>query len=104
MSDVNREWLLIRRPEGQPSRDDFEWRESPVPEPEDGEYVVRILYAAMDPAIRGWMDPSGNYMNPIPLGSPVRSVVLGRVVKSRAEGDSGVGLPSKPWQRAQFRS
>ena len=84
MADINRECLLIKRPQGEPTRDDYEWRESPVPEPGDGDYVVRVLYAAMDPAIRGWMDASGNYMDPIPLGSPVRSVVLGRVVKSRA--------------------
>ena len=91
MADINRECLLIKRPEGEPTRDDYEWRESPVPEPGEGEYVVRVLYAVMDPAIRGWMDASGNYLDPIPLGSPVRSVVMGRVVKSRAEGyDEGM--------------
>ncbi|MBI1180170.1 MAG: zinc-binding dehydrogenase [Alphaproteobacteria bacterium] len=84
MTETNREWLLAKRPEGEPTAADYEWREGPVPEPGEGEFVVRILYAAMDPAIRGWMDPSGNYMPPIPLGTPVRSVVLGKVVKSNA--------------------
>ncbi len=83
MADQNRQWLLTSRPQGQPKTSDFEWRVDDVPSIEDGQYLVRVLYAAMDPAIRGWMDPSGNYMDPIPLGSPVRSVVLGRVVESK---------------------
>ncbi len=82
MADINREWLLVQRPQGEPKPSDYQWRESPVPEPGPGEFVVRVLYAAMDPAIRGWMDAQGNYMPPIPLGTPVRSVVLGKVVKS----------------------
>lgn len=98
MSDsVNRQWLLVKRPQGLPQSSDYEYREDPIPEPGDGEVLIRILYAVMDPAIRGWMDPSGNYMDPIPLGDPVRSVVMGKVVKSNSdlhkEGDivSGVG-------------
>lgn len=93
---VNRQWLLVKRPQGIPQPSDYEWRESPIPEPGDGEVLVRVLYAAMDPAIRGWMDPSGNYMDPIPLGDPVRSVILGKVIKSNsdqhAEGDIVSGL------------
>ncbi|MDX1580164.1 MAG: NADP-dependent oxidoreductase [Alphaproteobacteria bacterium] len=87
MADKNHEWLLIKRPEGVPQKGrDYEWRETEMPQPEEGQMLVKTLYAAMDPAIRGWMDPSGNYMDPIPLGTPVRSVVLGKVVESN-QGD-----------------
>ena len=88
MADTNREWLLVQRPIGEPKPSDYQWREGPVPEPGPGEFLVRILYAAMDPAIRGWMDAEGNYAPPIPLGTPVRSVVIGKVVKSNVEGYS----------------
>lgn len=95
-NSMNREWLLVKRPQGVPQPSDYEWRESSIPEPGDGEVLVRVLYAAMDPAIRGWMDPSGNYMDPIPLGDPVRSVVLGKVIESNSdqhkEGDIVSGL------------
>lgn len=80
---ANREWLLVKRPQGLPQRHDYEWREGPVRAAGDGEVVVRVLCIAMDPAIRGWMDPSGNYFTPIPLGSPVTAVVLGPVVESK---------------------
>ena len=83
---INRSWLLAKRPHGEPQRSDYEFREGDVPEPGEGEVVVKVFYAAMDPAIRGWMDESGNYFTPIELGAPVTSVVLGRVVKSRFAG------------------
>ena len=37
MSDVNRQWLLAARPVGMVKESDFEWRETPVPEPGEGE-------------------------------------------------------------------
>lgn len=79
---MNREWLLAKRPQGLPQRSDYEFREGSVREPGEGEVVVRVSHTAMDPAIRGWMDESGNYFTPIPLGSPVMAVVIGQVVKS----------------------
>jgi NADPH-dependent curcumin reductase CurA len=85
MRETNREWLLARRPQGEPTAADYQWREGPVPEPGPGEFLVCVRYAAMDPAIRGWMDAGGNYMPPIPLGAPVRAVVLGEVVRSNVE-------------------
>ena len=95
---MNREWLLMKRPQGLPRPDDYAYREAPVRAPADGEVVVKVYYTAMDPAIRGWMDASGNYFTPIPLGSPVTAVVLGRVVQSRypglAEGTLVSGLGS----------
>ena len=81
-AEINREWLLAKRPHGQPKLSDYEYREGSVRDPGEGEVVVRVQYTAMDPAIRGWMDASGNYFTPIPLGSPVTAVVLGRIVKS----------------------
>lgn len=98
MTITNREWLLVKRPVGEPKPTDYEYREGPVREPGEGEIVVRNYYAAMDPAIRGWMDASGNYFTPIALGTPVMSVVLGKVVKSRSaklkEGTIVCGLGS----------
>ena len=79
---TTREWLLVKRPVGIPQRSDYEYREGPVREPGEGEIMVRVLYTAMDPAIRGWRDAGGNYFTPIPLGAPVTAVVLGPVVKS----------------------
>ncbi len=83
---MNRQLILLKRPNGTPAASDIEYRESAIPEPGEGEVLVRNLYFSMDPAIRGWMDDAPNYRPAIPLGTPVHSVTLGRVVASRAEG------------------
>lgn len=82
----NRRFLLQRRPDGEPVRDDFELVTEPAPALEDGQFLIRNHYASLDPAMRGWMDAGGNYMPPIPLGDPVRATTIGVVEESRAEG------------------
>jgi hypothetical protein len=82
----NRRFLLKRRPEGAPVREDFELVTEPTPELAEGQFLIRNHYASLDPAIRGWLDAGGNYMPPIPLGDPVRASTIGVVEESRAEG------------------
>jgi len=82
----NRRFLLQRRPDGEPVREDFELVTEPTPDLEDGQFLIRNHYASLDPAMRGWMDPGGNYMEPIPLGDPVRATTIGVVEESRADG------------------
>lgn len=76
-------FLLVRRPNGLPVADDFRLEEAPMPEPGAGEFVVRTIYASLDPAMRGWLDDAPSYMPPIPLGDAVRASVVGRVAASR---------------------
>lgn len=82
----NRRFLLQRRPDGEPVREDFELVTEPTPELAEGQFLIRNHYASLDPAMRGWMDAEGNYMPPIPLGDPVRASTIGVVEESRAEG------------------
>ena len=82
----NRRFLLVRRPEGEPVRDDFELTTDNTPALEDGQFLIRNHYASLDPAMRGWMDDAESYMPPIPLGAPVRASTIGRVAESRADG------------------
>lgn len=82
----NRRFLLIRRPDGEPVRDDFDLVSEPTPELADGQFLIRNHYASLDPAIRGWMDDAPSYMPPIPLGTPVRASTVGVVEASKAAG------------------
>ncbi len=82
---VNRQWLLVSRPVGLPKASDFEYREVAIPEPGKGEVLLQILYALMDPAQRGWMDAEGNYWDPSPLGEPMRSGIIAKVVESNSD-------------------
>jgi len=96
MQDTTRQFVLRQRPEGVPTADDVVLEEVPMPEPGEGEILVRNHYFSLDPAIRGWMDDSPSYLPPIRLGDPVRSTTLGTVVSSRhpsfAEGEHVTGL------------
>src|SRR5690349_12371242 len=82
MAPVNRQWLLARRPRGLVTADDFRLVESPVPEPADGEVLVRNLYLSCDPTQRGWI-AGETYMPAVPIGEVVRSFAAGEVVSSR---------------------
>lgn len=83
---VNRRFLLVRRPDGEPVREDFSLVSEAVPEIGEGEFLIRNHYASLDPAIRGWMDDTPSYMPPIPLGAPVRATTVGVVEASKTAG------------------
>ena len=42
MADVNRRWLLKTRPAGMLRNEDFDFVKEPVPEPAEGEILVRV--------------------------------------------------------------
>ena len=73
MTEINRQWLLAKRPVGMVSEANFEYRESPVPKPAEGEVLVRNLYLSFDPAMRGWMEDRESYLPPIAIGAPMRA-------------------------------
>lgn len=93
---INRQYFLASRPTGEPNATNVPARDVPVPEPAEGEVVLRNLYISLDPAIRGWMGDDPNYIEPIALGDAVRSSIIGRVIKSNsadyAIGDVAMGL------------
>ncbi len=86
MAELNRRFLLRRRPDGAPVQDDFELATEPLAPLEAGQFRIRNHYASLDPAQRGWMDDVPSYMPPITLGEPVRATTVGVVEESRAEG------------------
>src|SRR5437879_247194 len=80
---LNRKILLVQRPVEMFTDDCFEIVEAPVPEPAEGEAVVKIEYFSLDPAMRGWARDEPSYLPPIPLGEVMRSGAAGRVVASK---------------------
>ena len=87
---INRRFLLVRRPLGNPSPEDFNLIEAAIPQPATGNFVVRNHFASLDPAQRGWMDDAPSYMPPIALGDPVRATTVG-VVHASANPEFKVG-------------
>lgn len=83
LRDKNRQVLLVKRPGGIPQSEHFSIAANAVPEPADGEFLVRNIYLSVDPAQRGWAQEAANYSNPVALGSPMRALAVGVVVSSR---------------------
>lgn len=90
-ADVNRQWLLKTRPDREVGEEHFEFVESPIPTPKDGEVLVRNLYLSFEPAQRGWLNDVPSYVPPVKIGEPMRSAAVGRVIESKhpdyQEGD-----------------
>jgi NADPH-dependent curcumin reductase CurA len=82
-SGINRQILLKSRPEGAPSLDNFELTQSPIPEPSEGEMLMRILYLSLDPYMRGRMSDGKSYARPADIGQPMVGGTVGEIVKSR---------------------
>ena len=81
--NTNRQWLLAKRPQGMVGPDNFEYKEGPIPEPGDGEVLVRNLFLSFDPTQRGWMEDRESYMPPVGIGEPMRAGSIGQVTETR---------------------
>ena len=93
---INHQFRLAARPVGLPKRSDFNYTEEPVSDPGPGQILVKILYASLDPAMRGWMNEGRSYVPPVGIGEVMRAGALGRVMTSQnpgfAVGDHVVGM------------
>ena len=81
--NINRQWLLSKRPDGMVTRENFDYAENPIPEPSEGEVLVQNLYLSFDPTQRGWMEDRESYLPPVGLGEPMRAGSIGKVAQSR---------------------
>jgi hypothetical protein len=83
MSTTNHQFKLAKRPVGMVKRTDFDYTQAPVPEPGEGEFVVKVLYISLDPAMRGWMNEGKSYVPPVGIGEVMRAGGTGRVIASK---------------------
>jgi hypothetical protein len=61
----------------------FELRESPLPEPAEGQALVRNLFVSFDPAMRGWIEDRPSYVPPVAIGEVMRAQGVAQVLESR---------------------
>ncbi|MGB8946771.1 MAG: NADP-dependent oxidoreductase, partial [Streptomyces sp.] len=82
---TSREIRLAARPVGEPVATDFELATTPVPEPAEGQILVRNTWMSVDPYMRGRMDDAPSYIPPFAIGAALEGSAVGEVVASRAE-------------------
>lgn len=96
MDAVNHQFQLAARPVGLPKPSDWSYVAQPVPEPGDGEALVKVQYVSLDPAMRGWMNDARSYIPPVGIGEVMRALGAGEVIASNhpdlAVGDHVTGL------------
>ncbi len=88
---MNHRVLLAQRPDGLVREADFTHDAQAVPEPADGEVLIRTEWIGIDATVRTWLSKAEGYIPPVEIGEVVRSSGIGRVLASRspkiAEGD-----------------
>ncbi len=87
----SREIRLKHRPEGMPAPSDFELAETAVPEPKDGEVLVRNIWMSVDPYMRGRMYDRESYVPPFQIGQPLQGGAIGQVVAAGKGSQFAVG-------------
>ena len=91
MDRVGREVRLVGRPKGLPGEELFEIQEIAIPDPGDGQVLVRNAYFSVDPYMRPRMNDARSYVAAFELGAPLTGGAVGRVEASRnpefSEGD-----------------
>jgi len=82
---VNREVRLAARPYGFPKDSDFELAETPIPEPGDGQVLVRNVWLSVDPYMRGRMSEARSYAANFEVGVCMTGGAVGQVIESRSD-------------------
>lgn len=95
----NQHILLTSRPKGMPSMENFTFEDIEIPEPQNGQVLLKTLYLSVDPYMRGRMNDTKSYVPPFELNQPVSGGIVAEVVESRSgeieEGDLVIG--NLPW-------
>jgi NADPH-dependent curcumin reductase CurA len=79
----NRRVVLAARPQGRPKPSDFRLEEAPIPQPRDGEVLLRIRYLSLDPYMRGRMNDGKSYAAPTAIGQEMGGGTVATVLESR---------------------
>ncbi|MCR8993784.1 NADP-dependent oxidoreductase [Brevibacillus laterosporus] len=93
---VNNQILLSSRPVGVPTRDNFTFIKSSIPEVNDNQLLIRTLYLSVDPYMRGRMNDQKSYIPPFQLDQVITGGVIGEVIETKSSefqvGDVVLGL------------
>ena len=86
MTDTtNRQILLIEKPTGKLGPEHFKLSDAAMPEPKDGEALLRVRYISLDAANRAWMH-GATYRSAVEANSVMAGGGIAEVVSSKADG------------------
>lgn len=79
---TNRRWVLASRPVGIPTAENFRLENAELPEPAEGQMLLRTVYLSLDPYMRGRMSDAPSYAAPVAIGDVMVGGTISRVVSS----------------------
>ena len=80
---VNRQILLVEKPTGKLGPQHFKMTEGAIPEPRDGEALLRVRYISLDAANRAWMH-GATYRAAVEANTVMAGGGIAEVVSSKA--------------------
>jgi NADPH-dependent curcumin reductase len=80
----NKRVLLASRPAGWVSEGNFKIEHAPVPQPADGEVLVKNLWLSLDPYMRGRMSDAKSYVKGVDIGEVMVGQTVGEVLESKS--------------------
>ena len=81
-ASVNRQILLVEKPAGKLGPEHFKLTNAAIPEPKEGEVLLRVRYISLDAANRAWMQ-GVTYRAALSSGEVMAGGALAEVVESR---------------------
>ena len=93
---MNRQWLYAKQPQGKIGPDTFEWTETAIPAPREGEALVRTRMLSLDPANRAWM-MGKTYRDALEPGQVMSGFAIGEVVESKSGGLKAGDIVEGDW-------
>src|SRR5437763_16008291 len=82
---VNRQILLVEKPSGKLASSNFKLVNGKVPQPNDGEVLLRTRYISLDAANRAWMQ-GATYRSAVEANTVMAGGSISEVVASKAPG------------------
>lgn len=82
MTIQSREVRLKAYPKGYPAEGDFELATVELPEPKEGEFLVKNLFMSVDPYMRGRMTQRKSYIPPFEVDKVMEGAAVGVIEKS----------------------
>jgi len=79
----NQRIVLASRPEGWVTPANFRLEKAPLPQPQDGEILVKNLWLSLDPYMRGRMSEQKSYVKGVDIGETMVGQTAGEVVESK---------------------
>ena len=97
---LNQRIVLVSRPVGAPTPENFRLEREALPDLAEGQVLLKTLYLSLDPYMRGRMSDAPSYAAPVAIGEVMTGGAVSRVERSLNpkfhEGDLVVGATG--WQ------